>query len=44
MANCDRLLHHTGASNFTSQHIQELRDETEYKFHGAFEQIDVHPL
>jgi diketogulonate reductase-like aldo/keto reductase len=36
------LVRHIGVSNFTCQHIQELIDETEYGFQGAFVQMEIH--
>ena len=33
------LLHHVGVSNFTTQYIQELMDETEHGIPGAFVQM-----
>ncbi|KAF4637379.1 hypothetical protein G7Y89_g703 [Cudoniella acicularis] len=37
------LVRHIGVSNFTSQHIQELEDETEYGIQGLFVQMEIHP-
>lgn len=37
------LVRNIGASNFTPNHIRELRDETVYGIEGIFLQMEIHP-
>lgn len=37
------LVRHIGVSNFTSQHLRELMEETDYGIQGAFVQMEIHP-
>jgi diketogulonate reductase-like aldo/keto reductase len=37
------LVRNIGVSNFTPDHIQELRDETEYGINGVYIQMEIHP-
>jgi diketogulonate reductase-like aldo/keto reductase len=37
------LVRYIGVSNFTPQHIRELKDETEYGIRGTFVQMEIHP-
>jgi len=37
------LVRYIGVSNFTPQHIRELKEETKYGIQGAFVQMETHP-
>jgi diketogulonate reductase-like aldo/keto reductase len=37
------LVRHIGVSNFTSQHLRELMEETDYGIKGVFIQMEIHP-